>query len=572
MKKLTFGTPEDIVPSKYCDGFNYVEKNVSYPKDSISFRTDSYGCVLELPIRENEHFFGLGLQLKTLELSARKYMLRVNSDPIAATGDSHAPVPFFVSTLGYGIYFDTARCAEFEFGHKRALTLTDDKEKNSIATSTDELYGARAVSSDTVITVRIPAAKGVDIYIIEGENITDVVAQYNMLAGGGCRVPEWGLGTLYRCYAKYNQDEVVGVADYFTENNIPISIIGLEPGWQTHAYSCSFKWNNALYPDPEKLVSELYGKGYHVNLWEHAFTHTSSPIFQKLKRSGKYGSYTVWGGLVPDLTFDEAQDILVKHHQDEVMFGKVDGFKLDECDSSDYKDSAWSFPNCSEFPCGADGEQYHALFGTLYMKTMLKALGDKPTLSEVRSAGALAAPYPFVLYSDLYDHKDFVRGMSTAGFSGLLWTPELRDAKSKEELLRRLQTVVFSPQCLINAWYCEEYPWAKYDCEEEVRELLIERVKLIPKLMAAFERYHTHGIPPVRALVSDYSDDPETYNMSDEYLFCDDMLVAPIFCGQTGRTVYLPKGKWKDYYSDKVYESGRIEVQTEKIPVFVKMK
>ena len=51
----------------------------------------------------------------------------------------------------------------------------------------------------------------------------------------------------------------------------------------------------------------------------------------------------------------------------------------------------------------AGREQYHSLFGTLYAKTMLDALGEQKTLSEIRQMGALAAPYPFVLYSDLYD-------------------------------------------------------------------------------------------------------------------------------------------------------------------------
>jgi alpha-D-xyloside xylohydrolase len=170
----------------------------------------------------------------------------------------------------------------------------------------------------------------------------------------------------------------------------------------------------------------------------------------------------------------------------------------------------------------------------------------------------------------LYDHKDFIRGLATAGFSGLLWTPELRDAKSREELIRRMQTVVFSPQCLINGWYCEKLPWLDHDCEDEIRALMQERERLIPKLMDAFKRYHECGIPPVRALVSDYTSDPETYRIDDQYLFCDDMLVAPMVCGEHTRKVYLPEGTWKDYHSDTVYESGWIEVTTEQIPVFVK--
>ena len=73
-----------------------------------------------------------------------------------------------------------------------------------------------------------------------------------------------------------------------------------------------------------------------------------------------------------------------------------------------------------------DGEQYHSLFGTLYMQTIMRAVGDRQTLSEVRNAGALAASYPFVLYSDLYDHKDFIRGIVCLLYTSFSWSNLLR--------------------------------------------------------------------------------------------------------------------------------------------------
>lgn len=99
--------------------------------------------------------------------------------------------------------------------------------------------------------------------------------------------------------------------------------------------------------------------------------------------------------------------------------------------------------------------------------------------------------------------------MVTSGFSGLLWTPEVRHADSRDEFLRRLQTAVFSVQCLINGWYCEELPWLAFDCETEMRRWIFEREKLKPLLMKAFEKYEKTGIPPIRALVSDYTKDRE---------------------------------------------------------------
>ena len=126
---------------------------------------------------------------------------------------------------------------------------------------------------------------------------------------------------------------------------------------------------------------------------------------------------------------------------------------------------------------------------------------------------------------------------------------------------------------MINAWYYDGLPWEILGCGDEVRELLLLRQKLIPRLKAAFKRYHDEGIPPVRALVMDYTDDAETYKIDDEWLFCDDLLVAPIIAG-TGdeRDVYIPAGKWVDYFTDEPVESGWHHVNTKGIPVYRKIQ
>ena len=566
MKKLTFGTPEKLKPSVFCKDFNYQETAICYPVDQIEYKENARGCVLRLPLGKGEHIYGLGLQLKAFDLRNKKLTLRANADPVTAAGDSHAPVPFFVSTAGYGIYVDTARYAEFYFGTAPKNPPVEEVESISkVGTSTDEIYAAKDYAMSR-ISIQIPAAKGVDIYIIEGETITDIVAQYNMLAGGGCEVPDWGLSALYRCYSQYTDEQVLALADEFKENNFAVGTIGLEPGWQTHSYSCSYKWSER-YPDPVAFAKRLREKGFHINLWEHAFTHPTAPFYNEMiPYSGDYG---VWGGLVPDFALQEAKDIFAGYHKQIVDLG-IDGFKLDECDSSDYT-RCWSFPLLAEFPSGLDGEQYHSLFGVLYMQTMLQALGENPTLSEVRNAGALSAPYPFVLYSDLYEHKDFIRGCATSGFSGILWTPELRDAQNKMELIRRLQSTVFSVQCLINAWYCPDVPWRELDCAEEVKELLALREQLKPMLAEAFARYHNEGVAPVRALVSDFTADAETYAIDDEYLFCEKLLVAPIAVGESGRDVYLPPCGWRDYFTKEPVESGWHHVETNGIPVYERM-
>ncbi len=565
MKKFTFGSPEACTPSRFCRDLHYEETAVSFSASDFYCRQTGRGFLVEFKMVPGTQVFGFGLQLKQFNHTGRRMVTRVNADPVSPNGEGHAPVPFFVTNKGYGMYFDTARYAEFQCGVKKPGAAADSAAAMPAA-STEELYAVRQSAADTWMSVLIPAAKGVDVYVIEGGTITDIVSQYNRLSGGGCTVPEWGLGVFYRCCTRYDDRRVREMADYFRAHDLSCDILGLEPGWQSHAYSCTYQWDPGRFPDPAGLVGYLRDRGFHVNLWEHAFVHPDSPLREALTPYS--GDYLVWDGLVPDFSLPEARRLFADYHRKQITAPGVDGFKLDECDGSD-NTGGWSFPLHTAFPSGMDGEQYHSLFGTLYAQTMLKALDGTPTLSEVRNMGALAASYPFVLYSDLYDHRDFVRGMATAGFSGLLWTPEVRHAKDKKDLIRRLQSVVFSVQCLVNAWYCDEVPWQAFDCEDEVRDLFRLRARLIPMLKAAFDTYHATGRPPVRALVMDYTDDPETYRIDDEYLFCDDLLVAPVIGTESDeREVYLPAGEWEDFFTGEPVAAGRFTVCTEGIPVY----
>jgi alpha-D-xyloside xylohydrolase len=361
----------------------------------------------------------------------------------------------------------------------------------------------------------------------------------------------------------------------------------LEPGWQTHAYSCTFEWNKDRFADPAGFVRSAADLNYKVNLWEHAFTHPASPLFPALEPySGDLG---VWGGLVPDFAGEQAREAFGAYHGKTFIDIGISGFKLDECDNSDYT-GGWSFPECSQFASGVDGEQMHSLFGLRYQMAIWNEFRKrgKATYNLVRSSGALAAPYPFVLYSDLYAHRDFIRALVNSGFSGLLWCPEVRDAVSEEDLIRRLQSVVFSPLAMVNGWYIKNPPWKQLNrkknnadelldgwekLEARCREVIGWRMQLVPYLTAAFQRYEEDGTPPFRALVLDTPKDVKLRNVDDQYMIGDRMLVAPLFAGEPGRKVVLPEGAWHDFWTGEALKSGteiRVEASLERIPVYVK--
>ena len=577
-----FGTPEDTVPTRFAPAPKCsIEEGLPEHAPEMTLKITHRGTQITFPVDSAAGIYGFGLQLKGFQQRGRKKCLRPNADPLSDSGDSHAPVPFFVTTSGYGIYVDTARYVSFYCGAVRrgdtgsasagnaaeaGKSASEGEGASDVALSTDALYGVRDTGAEKVFTIEIPYAQGVDLYYITGDTVLDIVSAYNTLSGGGCMPALWGLGGFYRCCGNFNAEQVLDMARRFRTLGIPCDILGLEPGWQTHTYSCSYLWEKNRFPDAVGMARELTGLGFHLNLWEHAFIHPTSPVYDALKPYS--GDYEVWGGLVPDLSLDEAQKRFSDYQRTLCDIG-VTGFKLDECDGSDFT-GGWTYPNCAAFPSGMDGEQYHSLFGTLYCQTQLRALGSTRTYSEVRNMGALAASYPFVLYSDLYAHKDFIMGVVNAGFSGLLWAPEVRHADSAEDLIRRVQTVVFSAQALINAWYLERMPWEDHGCTDEVRRLFRIRMQLVPYLYTMFYDYHTTGKPPVRALVCDYQDEREAWDCANEYLFGDAMIVAPMVAGEHERDVWLPRGTWYHFFTGERYEGGVHHIITEDIPVYVK--
>lgn len=558
--------------------------------EDIIYRQNRRGLQILLPMDSDEDIYGFGLQFRSVNQAGRKRMIRVNSDPAADTGEGHAPVPFYISTAGYGLLIDTFRHVEFYMGTSLEKGRSSDrKEVNQVHKEFSEsaLYSLKKNRERRTVIIDIKGVDGVELYLFAG-NVRQVVQRYNLFSGGGCLPPMWGLGVWYRSYGGSDQEAVSKLAENFRDDKMAVDVIGLEPGWHSHSYSCTYQWSY-LFPRPAEMIEKLSRQGYKVNLWEHLFVYPTAPFYNDLQPFA--GEYEVWNGLVPDFAMQEAVDIFADYHRNEFVKKGILGFKLDECDNSDMNPSSWSFPDVTRFPSGMDGEQMHAAIGGMYQKLIYDVFHaeNKRTYSQVRSSGALASPLPFVLYSDLYNHKQFIRGMVTAGFSGLLWAPEVRNCSSGNDLLRRMETIMFSAHAIYNCWRIPNPPWKQVDIEKNLAGECMEdakyytdvcrkyhevRMSLLPYLYSAFVKYQREGIPPVRALVLDYEEDIQARNVDDEYLFGDSLLVAPMTIEDgTLRRVYLPAGQWYDFWDGTVYEGGQeyqIHADYDKIPVFVK--
>jgi len=73
----------------------------------------------------------------------------------------------------------------------------------------------------------------------------------------------------------------------------------------------------------------------------------------------------------------------------------------------------------------------------------------------------------------------------------------------------------------------------------------------------------------LRAMFVEFPNDPGSWLVDDQYLFGSDILVAPLFENSTERNVYLPKGKWIDYQTNKVYEGGWHTIKAGDIPIIM---
>ena len=120
---------------------------------------------------------------------------------------------------------------------------------------------------------------------------------------------------------------------------------------------------------------------------------------------------------------------------------------------------------------------------------------NRRTYGLVRASNAGASNLPYVIYNDYYSHRDFITALINSSFIGVLWDPEVRQSGSSEEWLRRMQSVCFSPMAMLNAWADGTKPWSFPEVEEQVREVAMLRMRLLPYLYSTFARYHFEGIP-----------------------------------------------------------------------------
>ena len=528
---------------------------------------------VRLPLGADEHVYGLGMRADgDVDLRGKTFRLQV-------TPSSHAPIPFYISSAGYGIVINTARIINLQIG--TANRKDSPKHPRELDRNTDRGWSSRppsdAVEANAVGT-------GMEILLLAGNTPLDVVRRYNLYCGGGCLPPRWSLGFWHRVAGSSTADQVVEEVAEFAKRDMPVDVIGLEPGWQSAAYPCTYEWDPKRFPNPSRFMEAMNAQGISINLWENMFVSKKAPIFKQLEPYT--GSHTYWLGQVPDYTIKAARDILTEQHRRCHLDLGVSGYKIDEVDELSTEHML--------FPSGLCGEQMRQIHGLIMQRTYMEMFrkSNRRTCGLVRGSNAGGSSYPFALYSDAYAHRSFIQALTNSSFGGVLWCSEVRSASSDEDWIRRFQTALCSPVMQLNGWFNGAKPWTREGSAGTIRELLKLRTRFIPYLYTCMADYRRYGTPPFRHMILEegytqqskviqgkLDDQANPYaetkkiETSDQYMFGPSILVAPMVGGEKSRKVVLPKGKWFDFYTGKLAgENTTITVSSpiDQIPLFVK--
>ncbi|MDD6278612.1 MAG: glycoside hydrolase family 31 protein [Oscillospiraceae bacterium] len=224
IKKYTFGNPIET---------NATVIDISETKGTLEFfERDNNTFILRLA--ENDIVYGLGQQVRGLNKRGWKYASNNLDNPnheedTLSLYGTHNFIIISGDSL-FGAFFDYAGIITFDIGytHRNLLTVTPDDDN-------------------------------LDVYIITGENETDIVRQFRNLTGRSYAAPKWAFGYGQSRWGYKNADDVRAVAESYRNNNIPIDSIYLDIDYMERYKD--FTVDNDAFPDFSGLTAEMKKQG-----------------------------------------------------------------------------------------------------------------------------------------------------------------------------------------------------------------------------------------------------------------------------------------------------------------------
>jgi alpha-glucosidase len=523
----------------------------------------------------DESFFGLGDKPTEFNLRGKRlknwntdaYSFQWNQDPL------YRSIPFYISVnegIAHGIFFDNTFKAQFDFG-------AEDRTKTSFWADGGELQ----------------------YYYIHGPHMMDVVKSYHTLTGTHPMPPLWALGYHQCRWSYYPEAKVRKIAKGFRENQIPCDGIYLDIDYMD-GYRC-FTWNRKYFPDPKKMISELAADGFKtvVIIDPGIRVDDNYSVFKEGKekryfcrRSDDYFMEGhVWPGRCqfPDFTNPEVREWWGGLFDELVQMG-VAGVWNDMNEPAVF--GAGTFPD--DVRHQYDGyrgshRKAHNIYGMQMVRStyegLRKIMKNKRPFTITRAGYSGVQRFSSVWTGDNVASWEHLKlgniqcqrlsisgipfcGTDIGGFSG---------EPDGELFTRWIQMGTFSPFMRAHSAgdTKEREPWSFGEPFTAINRKFIElRYRLIPYLYSTFWEHHRYGFPILRPIVMHEQDIQVNHFRQDEFTYGDKILVCPVMePGQIKRNVYLPKGKWYNFWTYEVVDGGKevsVDTPLETMPVFIK--
>lgn len=493
----------------------------------------------------DEMIFGCGESATGLNKAGQKVNLFVTDPQGPETDQMYKPIPFFMSNRGYGMFMHTS------------APVTCD-------------FGATYIGLNKMFM----GDENLDLFVFFGEP-KDILDEYTDLVGKPGMPPLWSFGTWMSRITYFSEKEGYDVAANIRKNKYPCDVIHFDTGWFDVDWQCDYKFSENRFQNPQQMLKDLRSQGFHVCLWQLPYFTPKNRYFSELIEKDMYVKNG--NGELPyeDVVLDFSNPETVKWYQDKLaglLNIGVSAIKVDFGEAA---------PLNGIYASGKSGWYEHNLYPVRYdmaVSEITKKLHNE-NIMWARAAWAGSQRYPLHWGGDAATTNTGLLGTLRAGLSfGLsgfsFWSHDMGGfvKSTPEDLYCRWIPFGFLTSHTRAHGAPPTEPWL-YDSkrvQDVFRKSAEMKYRLMPYVYAEAKECTEKGLPMLRALFVEFPDDPGAWKVDDEYLFGSQILVAPLLeFGMTGRTVYLPEGKWIDYQTEKVYEGGWHRIEAGSLPIIM---
>ena len=493
----------------------------------------------------DEMIFGCGESATGLNKVGQKVNLFVTDPQGPETDQMYKPIPFFMSNRGYGMFMHTS------------APVTCD-------------FGATYIGLNKMFM----GDENLDLFVFFGEP-KDILDEYTDLVGKPGMPPLWSFGTWMSRITYFSEKEGYDVAANIRKNKYPCDVIHFDTGWFDVDWQCDYKFSENRFQNPRQMLKDLKSQGFQVCLWQLPYFTPKNRYFPELIEKNMYVKNG--NGELPyeDVVLDFSNPETVNWYQNKLaglLNIGVSAIKVDFGEAA---------PLNGIYASGKSGWYEHNLYPVRYdmaVSEITKKLHNE-NIMWARAAWAGSQRYPLHWGGDAATTNTGMLGTLRAGLSfGLsgfsFWSHDMGGfvKSTPEDLYCRWLPFGFLTSHTRAHGAPPTEPWL-YDSkrvQDVFRKSAEMKYRLMPYVYAQAKECTEKGLPMLRALFVEFPDDPGAWRVDDEYLFGSQILVAPLLeSGITGRTVYLPEGKWIDYQTEKVYEGGWHRIEAGSLPIIM---